>query len=210
MTAIKLSILVPTVPSRMDYFYPRLIKHLLEQTRHRNDVEIIGFFDNKRRTVGEKRNDLLDIANGEYLVFIDDDDRIHDKYVERILKALDETRDVDCLVFNSLTSINGGPPILCKYGIEFDYGYISADQWRGKPAHTMVYKSAIAKKHSFPVINHGEDVAWVVKACADIKKQVRIDETLYWYDANYTTTSETAGLSDAVIESNVKLLKNKT
>lgn len=201
---IKLSILIPTVPSRIELFYPKLIKHLLSQTKNRNDVEIIALFDNKKRSVGDKRNNLLDLANGEYLVFIDDDDRIHDNYVDIVLKTLYDNPTADCLVYNSSTSINGGPPILCKYGIEFEYGYISTNEWRGKPAHTMVYKSSIAKKYKFPIINHGEDMAWVKQAYVDIKNQIRIDEVLYWYDANYTTTSETVGLSEQTIDMNIR------
>lgn len=207
--SIKLSILVPTVPSRLDTFYMRIMKQLINQTKERNDVEVISLFDNKKRTIGEKRNNLLDIARGDYLVFIDDDDRISDNYVNEILNSIYTNPNTDCIVFNSITSIDNGPPILCKYGIEFEYGYISTDQWRGKPAHTMVYKSSIAKRHKFPIINNGEDVDWVKRACMEIKHQTRIENTLYWYDANYKTTSETSGIPSHIIEQNIINLFSK-
>lgn len=213
---IKLSILIPTVPSRIDLYYPHLIKNLLKQTKCRNDVEILALFDNKKRTLGEKRNDLLKLANGEYLVFIDDDDRISDDYVNSIMTPLYNNLESDCVVFDSITHINNeAKKTLCKYGIEFaNGGYINNNktEWRGKPAHTMVYKSSIAKKHKFKHISHGEDVDWVNRAYKDIVKQTRIDKVLYYYDANYNTTSETANLSDDVIKKNVDLLlqsKNK-
>jgi glycosyltransferase involved in cell wall biosynthesis len=213
MYMIKLSILVITVPNRLRYFYPRLMTQLIDQTKHRNDVEVLSLFDNKTRSIGAKRQAILDLCQGEYVVFIDDDDRISDDYVEEIIKAIKNNPDCDCVVFDNLTSIDGGAPILCKYGIEFEYGYIDSSNpqkgWRGKPAHTMVYKSSIAKRHKYTDMGSGEDVDWVKRACLDIKKQVRIDKTLYFYEANYRTTSESGNLPDSVIQKNIDILLSK-
>ena len=204
---IKLSILVCTVPSRLGYFYPRIMKHLLQQTADRDDVEILGLFYNKKRTIGSKRQGMVNLAQGQYLTFIDDDDRIADDYIELIMKTLYDHPDVDCVVYNVICNINNSFDKLCKYGIEFEYGDINGGlEWRGKPAHTMVYKSSIAKNHLFMDMNRGEDVNWVVRACKDIVSQVRIDKVLYYYDANYSTTSEMAELSEKVIEYNIKQL----
>ena len=210
---VKLSILIPTVPSRLELFYPRIIKELLRQIGNSSDIELVALFDNKKRSVGEKRQNLIDIANGEYLTFIDDDDRISPDYISCIMNALYSNLNTDCVVYDTICCVdNGALKKLCKYGIEFEYGDIlGGREWRGKPAHTMIYKSSIAKKHAFKNINHGEDVEWVKRACKDIVVQTRIDKVLYYYDANYTTTSETVGLSDAHIKANVEdLLKNKS
>ena len=83
-------------------------------------------------------------------------------------------------------------------------------EWRGKPAHTMIWKSSIAKKHTYSDKQNGEDVDWVKRAYLDIKTQHRIDKVLYYYDANYNTTSETANLSDDVIMKNIEILTNNT
>jgi glycosyltransferase involved in cell wall biosynthesis len=209
---IKLSILVCTVPSRLTYFYPRIMTQLINQTKHRNDVEVLALFDNKKRSIGSKRQAILDLVQGEYCVFIDDDDRISDDYVTEIMKALYDNPNCDCVVFNNMTRIDNGEAILCKYGIEFEYGYLDNSNpqkgWRGKPAHTMVYKSSIAKKHKYTDMGSGEDVDWVKRACCDIKSQVRIDKVLYNYDANYKTTSESGTLPADVIEQNIRKLMN--
>jgi glycosyltransferase involved in cell wall biosynthesis len=202
---IKLSILVPTVPSRIDTFYPRLIKELLNQIGSRKDIEILALFDNKKRTVGEKRQDLLCLAHGDYVVFIDDDDRISKDYISDIINTIENNPSVDCIVFNSICSIEGGYGKLCKYGIEFEYGDIlDGKEWRGKPAHTMVYISSIAKKHSYISSNFGEDIEWVKRACQDIKTQVRIDKVLYYYDCKPNTTSETRNIPDIIINENIQ------
>jgi len=204
---IKLSILVPSVPSRLTTFYPRIMSELLKQCEKYSDVEIIGLFDNKKRTVGEKRQDLLNLARGEYLVFIDDDDRISDDYISSIMEEIYKNPNTDCIVFDCICCINKSDlKTLCKYGIEFEYGHTNPEktQWTGKPAHTMVYKSAIAKSHLYNSCNFGEDIDWVVRACKDIREQTRIDKVLYYYDCEEASTSETRGLSDDVIKSNVE------
>ena len=203
---MKLSILVPTVPSRIDFFYPRIMKELLKQIKPYSDIELISLFDNKKRSIGKKRQEMMNLAQGEYLVFIDDDDRISDDYVSQIMTALYNNKDTDCVVFDVICKINDQKEKSCKYGIEFEYGDINQSEWRGKPAHIMVYKSAIAKKHIWSDMRWAEDMDWVKRACLDIKIQARIDKVLYFYDAEYTTTSETAKLSDDVIEKNIKLL----
>lgn len=205
--SIKLSILVPTIPSRINNFYLRLMNNLLNQIKSYNDIELISFFDNKKRSIGSKRDEMLKLAQGEYLVFIDDDDRISEDYIREIMFSLYNNPETDCVVFDNLTSINGGEGILCKYGIEFNHGYINdGKEWRGKPAHTMVYRSEIAKKHNFNDMKSSEDYDWVSRAWLDIKKQTRINKILYYYDANYETTSETAGLSDETIRQNINKL----
>lgn len=207
---IRLSVLVPTVPSRLSFFYPRIMNQLLEQSKNYPGVEIIGLFDNKKRSVGEKRQDLLNLAKGKYLVFIDDDDRISDDYISSIITAMNMYPDTDCIVFDCICCIeNSSLKKLCKYGIEFEYGDINnGTEWRGKPAHTMVYKSSIAKAHLYNSVNFGEDIDWVVRACKDIKHQTRIDKVLYYYDCQEKTTSETRGLPDSVITENIEKLLN--
>jgi glycosyltransferase involved in cell wall biosynthesis len=185
------------------------MKQILKQTEKYCNIEILSLFDNKKRNIGEKRQNMLDLAQGEYLVFIDDDDRLSDDYIDSIMKALNDNPNTDCVVFDCICCVNNSDvKKLCKYGIEFEIaGDINnGTEWRGKPAHTMIYKSNIAKKHSYNSLTYGEDVDWVKRACVDIKEQTRIDKVLYYYDANYQTTSECYGLSDSTIKNNIKKL----
>jgi glycosyltransferase involved in cell wall biosynthesis len=186
------------------------MKELIKQTKGRNDVELLGLFDNKVRNTGQKRDDMLQLARGKYLVFIDDDDRISDTYIADILHALYSNPNTDCVVFDCICTVNGGSGKLCKYGVEFEYGDIlGGKEWRGKPAHTMVYRSEIAKRHRFSSMQHGEDVDWVRRACLDIRVQTRIDKVLYYYDAMYATTSETVSLPDDVILQNIEKIRHR-
>lgn len=62
--SIKLSILVPTVPNRIDNYYLRIMTDLIQQVAPYPDIELIAFFDNKKRTIGKKRDDMLGLAKG--------------------------------------------------------------------------------------------------------------------------------------------------
>ena len=181
------------------------MKDLINQIKPYSDIELIAFFDNKKRSIGKKRDEMLNLANGEYLVYIDDDDRLSPDYIKEIMTCLYNNPTTDCVVFDCICTVNSGPGKLCKYGVEFEYGDIlGGREWRGKPAHTMVYKSSIAKKHRFSNVNNGEDIEWVRRACVDIIVQTRIDKVLYHYDAEYLSTSETTNtLTDDTIRANL-------
>ena len=191
MSRVKLSILVPTVPNRVGKSFLNLIEELQKQVGSLKNVEILGLYDNKRRTLGEKRQTMVQMSIGDYVVFIDDDDRIAPTYVSDILDALRKNPNADCVVFESICTLNG-KKVHCKYGVEYEYTYNYTDEWRGKPAHTMVYSSKIAKRHNYASLKYGEDVDWVKRACKDVKNQVRIDKVLYYYDYE-KSTSETRG-----------------
>lgn len=186
---IKLSILVLTVPNRVNSFFPKLILDLYDQTRDRKDVEVLGLYDNKIRTVGEKRQNLIDISRGEYIVFIDDDDRVASDYVKEIMNVLSKNPQVDCVVFDVMCTLNNKKQIVRRYGVELDY-WVSDDEKSstGKPSHIMVYRKAIAERQKFQHVNRGEDVQWTKRVCKYVKNQVRINKILYFYDFNSRVT----------------------
>lgn len=197
---MKLSILVPTTPRRLDNFFPRLLKDLQRQSEpFGKEVEIIGLYDNKVRTVGEKRNALLSLAQGEFLTFIDDDDRVAETYIKDIMDCISKNPGADVIVFDCITTINGDTAnqTYSRYSVKYQYtetpnkieGY---RQWTGLPAHTMVWRSSIAVKHGYIHQNYAEDVDWVKRAVKDVKTEIRIDKVLYFYDFN-SSTSETRG-----------------
>lgn len=179
MSAIKLSILVLTVPRRVTTFFPKLVERLQSQALER-PVEILGLYDNQKRTVGEKRNALMGLAQGDYIVFIDDDDWVDDTYVQAILEGLAAAPDVDVLCFEQLCTDNGAS-YRCLYSLAYEYERSSDGTWYGKPAHTMVWRAALAKACEFPTSNYAEDMAWVAQACRLANTEHRIDARLYHY-----------------------------
>jgi glycosyltransferase involved in cell wall biosynthesis len=176
---IQLSILIPSVPERMT-FLCGLVEELQRQTAGK-PVEILVILENKHRTIGSKRNALIEQAQGQYLVFVDDDDRLDATYVDSLLSCIAANPGADCVVFDVAVYQNGGFDRVCKYGQEYEYGSDETYYYR-KPNHLMCYAHRIAVNHKFQNISYGEDDEWAARVSQDIHVQVRIPQVLYYYD----------------------------
>lgn len=186
---MKLSILILTLPSRRKTFLDDLLNNLEAQASSYPEVEILVFYDNKKRTVGQKRDGVLSLAKGDYMAFIDDDDSVAEDYIKSIIDCLNQNPETDCVVFDTICTIDGGGERHCKYGTEYEYCDRNADgYWTGKPAHTMVYKRELVQNLSFGDAQVGEDFHWVSQAWPLITHQSRIDKVLYYYKYNSNTT----------------------
>lgn len=84
-----ITIAIPTVQSRKMQFHIlwNYLHNEIEKYRLQDKVELIYESDNKEISIGAKRQKLIDRANGEYLVMIDDDDWIADQYLIDVLEA---------------------------------------------------------------------------------------------------------------------------
>ena len=178
---MKLSILIASVPNRMKTF--NVIEDLCKQAEGK-EVEILYLGDNFRLKVGRKRNQLIALSTGEYVCFVDDDDRVESTYVDDILKAIEEN-DVDCINFHASVSIDGNAPMMCKYSKELKNENLPTMYLR-QPNHLMVWRKSIIEW--FPEINVGEDNHFGAKMAAKNYTEHNIDKILYHYDFNSQTT----------------------
>lgn len=176
----KLSVLICTIPSRTNML-AKLLEILLPQATP--EVEVLWLGDNKRRSIGYKRNALLAIAQGDYVTFIDDDDRVAGDYVKVILAAIRGNPGADVITFVQMVSVNGGRPKPCYYGVELEY-CDRKSEWTGKPSHTMVWRRELAASELFNDQSQGEDVDWAKRASLRVKVQVQLPDRLYHYDYN--------------------------
>lgn len=194
LSRVKLSVLVPTVPRRVGNSFRTIIKKLERQDElyGNGQVEILGLYDNKRMKLGDKRNRLLEIASGEYVAFVDDDDEVDDTYINSILGAIMDNQGVDVIHYPIICTMDNGRPKYCEYGLHLDY-FDSPDYWTGKPTHTHIWNQSIARQARFPVDKtFGEDLDWVDQVCAYASTEFRIDKVLYYYKFDSTKT-ETRG-----------------
>lgn len=184
---MKWSILVLTVPRRIRSFFPTLMEELERQTASHVDIEILALYDNKRMSVGEKRNILLDSARGDYVCFMDDDDWIAPDYISEIYKALD--RSVDVVTHLVEVTTNGQNKRICTYDLEEkDRAIVGNDGWKGPPSHTMAWRRELAQLVRFPSISMYEDAQWADAVRTFAKTQTKIDKVLYYYKFNNMTT----------------------
>lgn len=182
---MKLSILILSIPERLTNFLPTLLQNLLKQAEQfPNQVEILTLLDNKVRSIGKKRQNLIDIAEGEHIVFIDDDDRISDNYIEDIIKGINNNPGTDVFVFDSNVTNDGKFWFRAKYSIT----HIPETWEKRKPCHIHVFKTSIARKHKYKDMGFGEDIDWLSRVFEDLHNEVYLNNILYFYDFNSQTS----------------------
>lgn len=184
-----LSILVPSIPRRVETGRLQKILEILEHQAAGNPVEVLCLIDNKTRSIGLKRQALLDIARGKFVAFVDDDDRVSEDYVSKILECAAANPDADCIVFDQHAILNDDAPRLVRHGIEFENTELNETGATRKPWHVMAYARRIAQQCHFPDASYGEDWYWVRQAYPLIKKQARIDAVLHAYHFSSTDTA---------------------
>ena len=80
-----LSILIPSLPERI-HLLSSVLSDLHEQSKGK-PVEVLVLTDNRHRTTGQKRNQLIGLAQGRFISFVDDDDSVAADYVDQILES---------------------------------------------------------------------------------------------------------------------------
>ena len=175
--ALKLSILIATMPKRFDS-YANLIRMIYKQYTG-SEIEIIS--DNVLDyNIGAKRNKLLQLAKGDYIVFIDDDDTVSDDYVSKILQAIET--GPDCVGISGTITTNGQNEQ--QWHISKDYGsWFEQDSiYYRTPNHISPVRRELALQVGFPEISHGEDYVYSIGLIPILKTETKILGNLYHYD----------------------------
>ena len=185
-----LSILIPSIPYRFESHLLPLWKELQRQCNeamYGSRVEILILSDNKHRSIGAKRQALLNLAQGEYIAFMDDDDKPNDKYIINFLyEVLPNSVKSDVITFNQHVSINGEQfPLTFKFGHEVNEEP-NKDGFTRPPWHVCFWRRDVVQHCTFPNSNYGEDWAWAEQANKKAKTSHHIDEFMmtYVYDEN--------------------------
>lgn len=195
---IKLSVLVCGIAERIpdgDETDGHVLYELDEQVRDK-PVELLYLLDNRKMTVGRKRNILLAIAQGEWVAFCDDDDEVAGDYIDRLLSAIEQVEDAGVIVFPQLCIHHDtGEREHCTYGLALPYAK-DGDRWTGKPAHTQCWKTELIQSCEFPEKDFQEDVDWVAQACQRVTKEYAMKPDMpYLYTYHYDPAkSRTRGL----------------
>jgi hypothetical protein len=145
-------------------------------------VEVISLLDSQHMKVGKKRNELLSLAIGDYVCFVDDDDHISDDYVDSILEAIETGEDV--IVFKLARNHNGNFDRICYFSKEFEKDHDTREAYYRLPNHLMVFKRELAIKVKYKEFFFGEDAEWSKEILPLINSERRIDKVLYVYESN--------------------------
>lgn len=186
---MKLSILTPSIPARVSQA-AALTAEILRQIDaggFQNQVEHLVFSDNRQRTIGAKRQALVDISRGEYIAFVDDDDEIAPDYVARLIEAAAVQADV--ITFRQRCIYNGAEGVI-EFGINYhDHPFRPGEVTHRAPWHVCAWKREKILGCQFGETNYGEDIIWCQQARRRIASGWHVDAILHTYRHDAATTA---------------------
>lgn len=156
---------------------------------YRERIEVLFLSDNKKMMLGRKRNALVNIAQGRYVQFIDDDDRIASDMFQLILDATAQRNPIpDVITFLASVSLNGEPPKICHYSKDFSDDRNTDEGYERLPNHICCVRRELALQAPFPHTIYGEDHGYAKLLHPLLKTEYHIPKVLYWYDYNQQTS----------------------
>lgn len=184
-----LSILTPTIPERWSQLSSLQLK-IGDQALFAgvsDKVEHLALFDNRLRSIGAKRQALVDIARGQYVAFCDDDDDVSDDYVASLLEAAKTGADV--ITFRQRAIYNGLESEV-HFGVnnrdgQFNPGGVTLRA----PWHVCAWKREVVQGCLFGESNYGEDKIWCDQARKRIRTAHHIEKVLHTYRHDAATTA---------------------
>lgn len=208
MSEVLLSIVIPSIPERFEKacaLFNKLQAQVNNRLTQPGQVEIIMFTDNRRRSIGKKREACVQLANGKYVALLDDDDDVSDEYIYQLVKEInvarrlfieeDEYQMPDVICFKSKVTDKFG-----KYIVDMDLTHTenqqpSKDQCdryqdiKRTPWHVCAWRTDLAKSVPFADVGYGEDWHWVKQLIEKATTQIKINEVLHYYFDNPETSA---------------------
>jgi len=175
---MRLSLLICTLPERRHYL--RRLHALLDPQLVNQPVEVKHDPRPKGVLIGAKRNALLRQASGDYVAFIDDDDRVSADYVDKVLRALSSNPDCSSLV--GTITFDGKNPRQFIHTIDCQTWHERDGVYYRSPNHLNAIRRDLALQAGFPENNFGEDHEFSKRVQPLLKTEAPIDGTIYFYD----------------------------
>lgn len=178
-----LAILLPTLPEpKRESMLCTLLRHINSQI---GDRAVFVFVDPRGRnmTIGQKRMEMLQSVNTDYVVFIDDDDWVTHNYVELVYNAIQSNPDV--VGMRGLITIDNGRPENWIISTKYKEWASDVDGYKyvRYPNHLSPIKREHALRAGFEAIRHAEDHKYSMrlKELGVLETQAFINEEIYTY-----------------------------
>ncbi len=181
-----LSILIPSLASRTR-FRQRILGMLEPQLEVFGDaVELLTDVDDGAATIGAKRNSLLARAEGRYVCFVDDDDRVGQNYVALIMQALEIEPDC-CSLYGEITFQKAGSLLRrpFRHSIRYAGHYFTNGTYYRTPNHLNAIRADFARAVGFDEdMRRGEDTDFSKRLhrAGLLKIESEISQPIYFYD----------------------------
>lgn len=223
MSDIKISVVVPVY--NVEKYLEQCLNSIINQTF--KDIEIICINDgstdgsleilreyeqkdsrirliNKENEgISAVRNQGMELAQGEYISFIDSDDWIEENYLEALYTAAKKyDSDIACSNIIRVTGKRHRKKIIYKKE-EFTTESDKKNELTKVPINSYVWNK-IYKRESllksgvkFPVGRVYEDVVWCIKAIYYLNGVVTVPDAVYYYRKNPTSIMSTKSEQNA-------------
>lgn len=167
------------------------ISRQIEELERPDIVELIWHVDNGEATSGAKRQMLAERSTGDYIAFVDDDDRLDRDYVSELVSACLKRPDI--VTFDLLMTFSGGPRGRLRKPEKWSYGLYPNDRNAGKMSanHLCAWRRELALKVAWPpLLGYADDQLWYQPLIASglVQSEVHIDKVLYYYQFSYSGT----------------------
>ncbi len=182
-----LSVLVCTLESRAAQF-GKLNAALLRQAQATlretgRTVEVLSECDDGAVSIGAKRNTLMCRARGDYICFVDDDDKVDEEYVSLIVAAARKGAP-DCVGIVGKIK-DGGKWRQFVHSIRYaKYWSDRAGRDFRPPNHLNPVKREIAIRYPFQDTDWAEDYDYAMHLAEDdvLKTEVMLEKPVYFYE----------------------------
>jgi glycosyltransferase involved in cell wall biosynthesis len=172
----KLSILTVTLESRSAIF--QSLVRILE-SQYTKEVELLANIDKGEKSIGQKRNELLQAAKGEYVAFLDDDDQVSPYYITSILQALESKPD--CVGLEGIITLRNQLPKKFIHSIKYQDWFEKDNIYYRCPNHLNPIKKSIALDVGFLNVSYQEDKDFSFRLKGKLHTENYIDFPIYFY-----------------------------
>lgn len=174
----KWSILIATVGERNKRFLKLLDRLMSQVAKYKGEIQVLAYWNNAERPLGEIRQALVEEATGEYVSFIDDDDSIPSYYCDKVYENLGK----DYVGWRMQVWHNGTKLKPTFHSIKYPRWYEDDKGYYRNVSHLNPIKRSIALRVSFVAEGIAEDQPWSIQIAPLVKSENYIPEVMYFYN----------------------------
>lgn len=185
---ILLSILTASIPERSGQ--RAILTEQLAQQIGDLPVEHLSFIDNRKRSIGGKRDALLRIARGTFIAYVDDDDTVSPDYVVSLVDTIKSAMvPVDVITFAQFARVDNAQAKIVFRLRQQNQPFVPDTEVQRAAWHVCAWRRSVAILSHFPESNYGEDWAFAEPLNRIARASIHLDKVLHYYHFNSATTA---------------------